>query len=322
MIALKELEQHLVEWREAGLLEPAQLEEIEHFEEEHHPVEVPRRIPVVAEAIGYLGAALASAAVMFFAINQWNEWSDVTRVVVLGVATVAAFAVGWFTRASDEPAIRRFSTVLFTLTAGGAAATTMLLANDVLDVRESYGAQFAGGAALVVAGGIYIAIRRHMLLQLAMLGGTLLAILPAFDRMPMAETQPLAGLTMIALGTAWFLLGWRDILTPGRGARIVGPLVALMGASAMYDGADARSWALLVAVAIAITIVVLSIPLEQPELTFIGSVFTFQNLLIWLNETLKGTLAVPIALLVAGGMALGAALVLTRRMRGGPRMHA
>lgn len=321
MIALRDLEQHLDEWREAGLLENRQIEAIEHFEEEHHPVEEPRRIPVVAEAIGYLGAALASAAVMFFAINQWKEWSDVTRVVVLGVATIAAFGAGWFTRTSDEPAIRRFSSVLLTGTVAGTAATTVLLCNDVLDVRESYGAQYAGGAALVVATGIYLGIRRHMLLQLAMMGALLLTILPGFDRLPVNESQPWAGLTMIALGATWFVLGWREVLTPARGARIVGPIVALMGASAMYDGAPERSWALLVAVVIAIAIVGLSILFQQPELTFIGSVFTFQNLLIWLNETLKGTLAVPIALLVAGGMALGAALVLTRRMRGGPRMH-
>ena len=321
MIALRDLEQHLDEWRDAGLLEPRQLEAIEHFEEEHHPVEQPRRIPVVAEAIGYLGAALAGAAVMFFAINQWDQWSDTTRVAVLTVATLVAFAAGWFTRISDEPAIRRLSTVLLTATVGGTAATAVILGSDVLDLRDSIAAQYAGGAALVVAFGLYL-YRRHMLLQLAMLGAALLTILPGFDRVSM-DTRPLwSGGTLIALGGTWFVLGWREILTPGRGARIVGPVVALMGASALYDGDPDRTWALLVAVVIAIGIVALSIPFEQPELTFIGSVFTFQNLLIWLNESLKGTLAVPIALLVAGGMALGAALVLTRRMRGGPRMHA
>ena len=321
MIALRDLEQHLDEWREAGLLEKRQIEAIEHFEEEHHPVEEPRRIPVVAEAIGYLGAALAGAAVMFFAINQWEQWNDVTRVAVLGTATLAAFAAGWFTRISDEPAVRRLSTVLLTATVGGTAATTAILGFDVLDLRDSYAAQYAGGAALVVAIALYL-YRRHMLLQLAMLGATILTIMPGFDRLPMDTRQLWAGSTMIVLGGTWFVLGWRDLLTPGRGARIVGPLVALMGASSLYDGDADRTWALLVAVVIAIAIVALSIPFEQPELTFIGSVFTFQNLLIWLNATLKGTLAVPIALLVAGGMALGAALVLTRRMRGGPRMHA
>ena len=321
MIALRDLEQHLDEWRDAGLLEPRQLEAIEHFEEEHHPVEQPRRIPVVAEAIGYLGAALAGAAVMFFAINQWDQWSDTTRVAVLTVATLVAFAAGWFTRISDEPAIRRLSTVLLTATVGGTAATAVILGSDVLDLRDSIAAQYAGGAALVVAFGLYL-YRRHMLLQLAMLGAALLTILPGFDRVSMDTRQLWSGGTLIALGGTWFVLGWREILTPGRGARIVGPVVALMGASALYDGDPDRTWALLVAVVIAIGIVALSIPFEQPELTFIGSVFTFQNLLIWLNESLKGTLAVPIALLVAGGMALGAALVLTRRMRGGPRMHA
>ena len=144
------LEEHLDQWKAAGLIDDQQWAEITKYERQHGPgMELPtRRVPVIAEALGYLGAALAAAAVMFFAINQWKEWSDVTRVVVLGTATLAAFAAGWATRTSEEPAIRRFSNVLLTLTVGGTVATTVLLCNDVLDMRDSYGAQTAGGVGL------------------------------------------------------------------------------------------------------------------------------------------------------------------------------
>ena len=313
------LEEHLDQWKAAGLIDDHQLAEISRYERQHGPgMELPaRRIPVIAEALGYLGAALAAAAVLFFAINQWKEWSDVTRVAVLGVATLAAFTAGWATRRSDEPAIRRFSTVLMTLTVGGTVGTTVLLCNDVLDMRDSYGAQTAGGVGLAVAFGLYL-LRRHMLLQLAMLGTLLLTIMPGFERLGYQTQQLWGGATLLALGAIWFVLGWRKVLEPDRGARIVGPIIALMGPTTMYDGSSERAWALVVGVLLAIAIVGLSVAFTQPELTFIGSIFTFQYLLIWLNETLKGTLAVPVALLVAGGLALGAALVLTRRMRGGP----
>ena len=313
------LEEQLDRWKAAGLIDDQQWAEITKYERQHGPgMELPtRRVPVIAEALGYLGAALAAAAVMFFAINQWKEWSDVTRVVVLGTATLAAFAAGWATRTSEEPAIRRFSNVLLTLTVGGTVATTVLLCNDVLDMRDSYGAQTAGGVGLAVAFGLYL-LRRHMLLQLAMLGTLMLTIMPGYERLGFQTQQVWSGTTLLVIGATWFVLGWRKILEPGRGARIVGPIIALMGPTTIYDGSDARAWALLLGVVLAIAIVGLSIAFTQPELTFIGSIFTFQYLLIWLNETLKGTLAVPVALLVAGGLALGAALVLTRRMRGGP----
>jgi uncharacterized membrane protein len=313
------LEEHLDQWKAAGLIDDHQLAEISRYERQHGPgMELPtRRIPVIAEALGYLGAALAAAAVLFFAINQWKEWSDVTRVAVLGVATLAAFTAGWATRRSEEPAIRRFSTVLMTLTVGGTVGTTVLLCNDVLDMRDSYGAQTAGGVGLAVAFALYL-LRRHMLLQLAMLGTLLLTLMPGFERLDYPTQQLWGGATLLALGAIWFVLGWRKVLEPDRGARIVGPIIALMGPTTMYDGSSERAWALVVGVLLAIAIVGLSVAFTQPELTFIGSIFTFQYLLIWLNETLKGTLAVPVALLVAGGLALGAALVLTRRMRGGP----
>ena len=85
------LEEQLDRWNAAGLIDDQQWAEITKYERQHGPgMELPaRRVPIIAEALGYLGAALAAAAVMFFAINQWKEWSDVTRVAVLGVATLA-----------------------------------------------------------------------------------------------------------------------------------------------------------------------------------------------------------------------------------------
>mgnify|MGYP006276428503 CR=1 FL=1 len=91
--------------------------------------------------------------------------------------------------------------------------------------------------------------------------------------------------------------------------------MALSAPNIIWDGTDAVAWVLLAGAVLAMGIVGLSILLEQPELTFIGSIWMFQYLLIWINESFAGTLGVPIALAVAGVIALGSALVLTRRMR-------
>ena len=126
----------------------------------------------------------------------------------------------------------------------------------------------AGGVGLAVAFGLYL-LRRHMLLQLAMLGTLMLTIMPGYERLGFQTQLVWSGTTLLVIGATWFVLGWRKVLEPGRGARIVGPIIALMGPTTIYDGSDARAWALLLGVVLAIAIVGLSIAFTQPELTFI-----------------------------------------------------
>lgn len=312
------LHDELERWRGVGLIDTATEEAIERYEaKKEHPSTLPethRRIPVIAEAIAYLGAALAAAAVMTVAIDQWKTWTDWTRVAVVGVATLAAFGVGLWTRGSDEPAIERLSVVMWAIATGGAWATTMLLATEALDWREIDGARLAGGTMAAVGTTLYL-VRRHGLQQLAMFGGLVAFTIPWFADWTGHDAQVGTGIAVFALGAAWFVLGLMDVVMPGRMARIVGSIAALTAGQMLYDGTTGWEWTLLVSAIVAIGIVGLSIPLEQPELTFIGAIYTFQFLLIWINESFAGTLGVPIALAVAGVIALGAALVLTRRMR-------
>lgn len=306
--------EQLERWRGVGLIDTATAEAIERFEADRATSQPHRRIPVIAEAIAYLGAALAAAAVMSFAINAWQDWSDWTRVGVVGVASLAAFGVGVMTRGADEPAIERVSVVMWAAATVGAGVATGLLGSEVLGWREGDPFTLAGGVTFVVGGGLYL-VRRHGLQQLAMFGGLVAMVVSVFADWYGRRGQVATGTAMLVLGVAWFVLGWRDVVTPGRMARVIGTFAALTATQILYDGTSGWEWTLLAGALLSILVVGLSIPLEQPELTFIGSIYTFQNLLIWVNEAFSGTLGVPVALLVAGAIALGSSLVLTRRMR-------
>lgn len=314
------LHDELERWRGVGLIDTATEEAIERFEaKQEHPsagaiAEPARRIPVIAEAIAYLGAALAAAALMTVAIDQWETWSDWTRVAVVGVGAVAAFGIGLLTGGSEEPAIERLSVVMWAIATAGTGFTTGLFASEVLGWRDADAVTLAGAAAFAVGGGLYL-IRRHGLQQLAMFGGLVAMTMSYFTDWAGRRGQVAGGTALFVLGAAWFLLGLFDIVTPGRMARIVGAIAAVTSVQVIYDGTAGWEWAMLVGAILAMAVVGMSIPLEQPELTFIGAIWTFQYLLIWVNESFAGTLGVPIALAVAGAIALGASLVLTRRMR-------
>ena len=73
----EQLHDELERWRGVGLIDTATEEAIERYEaKQDHPTmavaEPARRIPIIAEAIAYLGAALAAAAVMTVVIDRWT----------------------------------------------------------------------------------------------------------------------------------------------------------------------------------------------------------------------------------------------------------
>lgn len=310
------LREQLERWRGVGLIDTATEEAIEAFEATRvtpdggRAVRTERRIPLVAEAIGYLGTALAAAAVLTLLIDVWNTWSDVARAVVIGAVTVAALGGGWLLRRATEPAIGRLSTFLLGIGTGGVALTTVFTLDEVVNMADDMiAAQIAGGVALAVAIPLYLTTRRG-LQQVAVLGAASMLIMPSFDQ------SDWFGVVMMSIGLTWFALGYFGVIQPSRLARVVGAVLALMGTTAgpALEGV-VRDALLVGGMVLAIGAVAISIPLRQFELTALGSLFLFQHLMIWVNENFAGTLGVPIALLVAGAIAFGAAMLLVRRSR-------
>src|SRR3989304_1563167 len=82
----------LLRWVDASLITSEQAEAIRAFEEV--PAE-PRRVPLIAEALGYLGAALALAAGIVALGDSWQDLSDAARLGALGGAVVV-LPVGGF----------------------------------------------------------------------------------------------------------------------------------------------------------------------------------------------------------------------------------
>ncbi len=149
------LEASLGAWLDAGLLDPDQAEAIRSFESSAmevtmpaRPQPAPRRIPVVAEALGYLGGMLGTIGLVLLAAKYWSDMGTAGRLAATVITMVVLTLAGMMVPHRNEPALERLrSFVWLGATASGALAGGVF-AKDVLDA--SWVPSMVLGAAVVV----------------------------------------------------------------------------------------------------------------------------------------------------------------------------
>ena len=126
----RELERRLDRWVEAGLLEPRQAARIADFETDRgggetsngrRPATRGERRSGVAEAVGYVGAALALAAIGLILGDLWRELTPGGRVSLAALVTVITAGSAVALRAATAPALQRLTSVLSAAAAVGGA---------------------------------------------------------------------------------------------------------------------------------------------------------------------------------------------------------
>lgn len=203
---MRTLESQLDAWLAAGVISPDTAGRIRTHEAASSGIPAAQ---LAAEALGYVGAALAVAAVWLLTFELWRTLADVAQVVALGIVAVAlaagAFAVGG--RGSGP--LDRLQGVLAAASLSVAAAAAWLLGVEVLG-RSEDAVGTAIGAGLVV--GVLAVVRSvpRLALQLAGLVGAAMLIGGATElvgsRSGTAETVAWAvGLLVYAVAPrGWF----------------------------------------------------------------------------------------------------------------------
>lgn len=302
------LHERLHRWVTASLISPAEADAIEVFEAHLREAE-PRRIPMITEALAYVGAALAAAAAAVLLGERWDELTPGVRVASIAIAFTVAFTSGAVLRGRRrDPAIERLTSVLWSVATGLFGWLAWLVAYDLLDLRGDAPALWCGVAITVLGGALYLALREG-LQQIAVLAGILTIV--------GASIGPGAGLTLTVwgVGVAWTALGALDRLPPQRAAFIGGPLVALWAPLALTDGGEGI-WMWL-GLATAVGLIAVSLALHQNVLLGFGTVGVFAYLIRVFVRLFGDSAAMPVALLVAGGIVIVVAVWLARRSAAG-----
>lgn len=297
-----DLEERLEAWVADELIAPTQADAIRSAERRRGGAGPTgtgeRRISLLAEALGYLGAALAVVALGLLITDLWDQIEAWARVLVAGVVTVGTFGAGWALRGSEEPAVRRLVSLLWGATVVGTGFTVAvwLFEFTALDDRELW--LPLSMVVLVVATALW-SIRRTPLQHVAMYVGVLLTVGWGMNRVD-TEFGPLFwGLAFLGVGLAWAALSWAELVTPRTAGLVVGLITVGWGAQIMAFDDDPVP-GLVTAIVVAGVLVAVSIVERESLFLVFGAigVFVFVPQLVF--EWFGDTLGAPLVLLITG----------------------
>lgn len=213
---MDDLEKVLIEAEEAPSAEPP-----------------PARIPAAAEALGYVGGALALAAVVTLLATFWNDLGTMGRAGIPAALALVAMAAGMVLERLGDAAsgrLGRFLLAVGTVSAGGAVG---FLVRDAHVSKASDWAWFSGMAAIAVIGGVVWSRRRVWMQHLVFGVGVGLAALFVLPLVPIDGPSWGAGAVLAFVGVVWGALALRDVLEPVDAAVALSSLGILGGVELM-----------------------------------------------------------------------------------------
>ena len=311
--SMSDWDQKLSEWTSAGLVSTEQAVAIRSREAEAaaQPAEVAGegRVSPAIEAVGYLGGALAVAAV-FFILVVGTDLDEGAQVALAGLLSAVLLGGGAAVR-RDTPPARRLKSVLWAAAVASAAATGALVAGQLVDGSGEAIALTSSGIAVLMAAvlwGLHRAALQNIVFLVAAAGAALSLLswlggdLDAF----------FYGLTMWAIGVVWVLLSLVGILTPTRAGLVAGSVSALVGAQiAAFDAY--RGWGLALAVVTVTLVLVGGARLNNLGLLVVGAMGALVFSVQVAFELFGTELAAAVALLVAGTLLVVGAVAASRR---------
>jgi hypothetical protein len=182
------VEADLTRWRDAGLLSADEVAAILAFEGTR-PVETPppapvavgaarsaRRVPVVAEALGYLGGMLAVIGLGLIVGRYWPDLSVAGRLALSAGVAGGLLYGGVAVDPEADPAFARLRGFLWLASTAATVLFVGVLVRDGLEVEESsVVAAACGGAAVVHSGLLWRRQDRPLQQAAALIGALVLA---------------------------------------------------------------------------------------------------------------------------------------------------
>ena len=162
------------------------------------------RVPVVAEALGYLGAALATAGLLLVVSRFWTDLATLGRFALAGGAAVALGLAGLAVHERVDPALTRLRAVLWLASTAAAALAAGVIADVVADSPAPIIGAVATTAALL--SGAMWAWRERPVQQAVALAAVPVAVAAW---VAMTDSTLAVGISLWLVGAVLFALGVR-----------------------------------------------------------------------------------------------------------------
>jgi predicted membrane protein DUF2157 len=310
--AARALHEQLDRWTAAGIIDVGQASRIEAAEQARAVAQPRRRLPLVAEVLGYLGAVLAATAIGVALRQVWKHVPPAAWLTFAAVLAIGMLVAGALVRPQTEPAFARLRSVLWLLATASAAAFAAVLTTKFLHLSNNSVALSAETAWLICAIPMWWRTRSAVQ-QAAAFGGAIALIETGLDRIDPHAGSFAYGLTLWVLAFAWGAAVARGYLVP----RITGLLLSGLGAlvaATIAMSADTPLGQMLALLTVA-ALLAAGITTHRVLLIAIGAAGTLYVIPRAANRYLPGSVAAPLAVAVVGLVLLAIALWLARQRR-------
>ncbi len=307
----RRLEEELDRWVAAAVITAEQAQEIRRIEaEEAHQAPAPSRIPLVAEALGFLGGALTLSAGIVGTSRLWDRFSTPVRLTLVGVVAALLIVAGRVVRREGEPALAHLGSFLWALATGTAAFWAGLFAVDVLGWEGVDVVFLVGAFTLVVAAALW-AWRAAPLQHLAMLAALAVTVGGIAGQVQHVGGV-YVGTALWALGVTWVVLAWTRVVQPTPLGYAAGGALAI--GAGMVLGSEGI-WGDALAILTALTLLAASVPTRSMVLLWAGVAGVFVSVPATIFEHFGGSIGVPVALFLVGMALIGVAMGASRLVR-------
>lgn len=126
-------------WTAGGVLTEVEAERIREFERRAAasqlatPTRPARKVPAIAEALGYLGGVLGIAGVILLVSAYWSDWSAGVHVAVAAVVTALLVGAGALVHENVDPALMRLRWFLWTAATPAIGLLAYVISHDVIE---------------------------------------------------------------------------------------------------------------------------------------------------------------------------------------------
>ncbi len=300
---MKDLTNSLKEWVAAGLIDQDQAQAIKAHETEPSSGS---RVPLVAEALGYVGGLLALVAIIIILAESWEDLGTSVRLILVGVVAIVFFAVGSYFKQFSNDAAGRLSSFLWALTSFAVALWSGLFTELVLEVPDDAVPLIASLAGLTLALLLYV-LSRTSLQQIVFAGAIGASVVSASIYLDQAIEG--TGLVIWGIGVMWLLLAWRERLPPQITAFVVGSVIVLAGP---LTSMEEVWWAALLGVLSSVGLIVLAVALRRTVLLGLGGLGIFVYVPTAVFRYFGDTINPAVGLLISSAVLLVAALIVAR----------
>lgn len=269
--------------------------------------------PLVAEAVGYVGGALALLATAILVQRFWADLPAWGRVALLAATAAGLLTAGVLVRVRVGPLdrLRGFLWLLSAVGVGGAVAVGL---SEYTALRESE-LMLVVGVLVACYGLVLWMVRRASLQQLVVFAAALTAVAAGIG---VAEPSwvDVTGLVVWMIGTVWASAAWAGLIRPRRTGLLVGAAAAVLGPMTVPD--DRYGWILVIGLVTAGLLIAVSVPAHETVLLALGIVGVVAYVPRMVFQYFGDTLGAPISLLITGVVLVAVALTVARRR---PRRH-